>query len=252
MTISAERAHRFGWEKGTIEFVELEKKNRFGWEKGTIEFVDEYVLRDWDESKHPREPAGSPEGGQFGEGGGGAAPAAAPAPAPLAPLSKEQKRSVNYYQGQTGYHTINHALRHSKELKPQVEAHVKMLDDVINRFRASQPFNVYRGVKYDMVEELEKQWKEWQKDKSKPPPIFTDKAYLSTSFRKEAAAVYNPNNIITIKLPKGQHVFDVASQHMGHEGESEILLPRGMKFKVISLKDVQHGNGTAITVEPVT
>jgi hypothetical protein len=29
--------------------------------------------RDWDESKHPRVPAGSPGGGQFGEGGGGGA-----------------------------------------------------------------------------------------------------------------------------------------------------------------------------------
>ena len=29
------------------------------------------LLRDWDESKHPREPAGSPEGGQFAGGGGG-------------------------------------------------------------------------------------------------------------------------------------------------------------------------------------
>ena len=26
--------------------------------------------KDWDESKHPRVPAGSPEGGQFGSGGG--------------------------------------------------------------------------------------------------------------------------------------------------------------------------------------
>ena len=29
------------------------------------------LARDWDESKHPRVPAGSPDGGQFGEGGGG-------------------------------------------------------------------------------------------------------------------------------------------------------------------------------------
>ena len=29
------------------------------------------VVREWDESKHPRVPGGSPEGGQFGEGGGG-------------------------------------------------------------------------------------------------------------------------------------------------------------------------------------
>lgn len=33
---------------------------------------DPSELREWDESKHPRVPAGSPEGGQFGEGGGGA------------------------------------------------------------------------------------------------------------------------------------------------------------------------------------
>jgi hypothetical protein len=30
------------------------------------------LLKDWDESKHPRVPAGGPDGGQFGEGGGGA------------------------------------------------------------------------------------------------------------------------------------------------------------------------------------
>lgn len=32
------------------------------------------LLKDWDESKHPRVPAGGPDGGQFGEGGGGAEP----------------------------------------------------------------------------------------------------------------------------------------------------------------------------------
>jgi hypothetical protein len=38
------------------------------------------LAREWDESKHPRVPAGSPDGGQFGAGGGGAegAPASKP------------------------------------------------------------------------------------------------------------------------------------------------------------------------------
>src|SRR3954465_939050 len=30
------------------------------------------LAREWDEGKHPRVPAGSPDGGQFGSGGGGA------------------------------------------------------------------------------------------------------------------------------------------------------------------------------------
>lgn len=34
------------------------------------EHVDEEPIKAWDESEHPRVPAGSPDGGQFGEGGG--------------------------------------------------------------------------------------------------------------------------------------------------------------------------------------
>lgn len=39
--------------------------------KAFPELVVKQVEKDWDESKHPRVPAGSPEGGQFGTGGGG-------------------------------------------------------------------------------------------------------------------------------------------------------------------------------------
>jgi hypothetical protein len=44
--------------------------------------AEEVAWRDWDEGKHPRAPAGSPEGGQFTSEGGGSAPSG---PAPKLP-----------------------------------------------------------------------------------------------------------------------------------------------------------------------
>jgi hypothetical protein len=44
-------------------------KGRYDWDEGDIVWYTQ--RRAWDESAHPREPAGSPEGGQFAGGAGG-------------------------------------------------------------------------------------------------------------------------------------------------------------------------------------
>jgi 2'-5' RNA ligase len=56
----------------TIEECEaIWQRDEAGLELGLTDREIELILLEWDESKHPRVPAGSPEGGQFGSGGGG-------------------------------------------------------------------------------------------------------------------------------------------------------------------------------------
>jgi len=65
------------------------------------------MLKEWDESKHPRVPAGSPDGGQFGGGGGGAAEDSTPSKKPgksKKPAKKEDfdKAKIRFRAGEGG------------------------------------------------------------------------------------------------------------------------------------------------------
>jgi hypothetical protein len=55
--------------------------------------------KDWDEGKHPREPAGSSTGGQFGSGGGGESEAEAPSAANDYGLSTKEKADLKVFGG---------------------------------------------------------------------------------------------------------------------------------------------------------
>ena len=50
---------------------EEDRVQRFIWHEGELELVESEEEKLFDPEKHPREPAGSPEGGEFTSGGGG-------------------------------------------------------------------------------------------------------------------------------------------------------------------------------------
>jgi hypothetical protein len=189
----------------------------------------EALLREWDESKHPRVPGGSSEGGQFGEDGGGSSGTESSGAVDLTP---EEQASITYYQGDKGFEAINGSLR--KGNSPG--EHAKRLSSAIGKHRLAQETTVYRGFGNTLSKKLADMWRD--KEPGDPPITFVDKGFVSTSSSKKIAESFSKNTI-TIKLPKGYNALPVTDREMSHE--KEILIDRGTKFKVTNMRKTAAG-----------
>jgi hypothetical protein len=202
----------------------------------------------FDESEHPRVPAGSPEGGEFASGGGGGESK------PLVPENTEAfepqwdkiKNEATASRLQFAIKTwvsenfaeINHSLRHgSAGRDDEMDRTIKSLDDVF-QYAVATPRNylVYRGMgpSHHTVGE------EWQ-----------DNGFVSTSTSRSTANAFAETNggyLVEITIPKGTKLIapmvapDKDRRLFEEEGEeeeveivrdeSELTLPRGSKFKI--------------------
>jgi hypothetical protein len=185
------------------------------------------LLREFDESKHPRVPAGSSGGGQFGEGGGAGADPSEPVD-----LTPEEQASITYYQGDKGFEAINGSLR--KGNSPG--EHAKRLSSAIGKHRLAQETVVYRGFGNTLSKKLADMWRD--KEPGDPPITFVDKGFVSTSSSKKVAESFSKNTI-TIKLPKGSMALPVTDRKNAHE--KEILIDRGTKFKITNMRKTAAG-----------
>jgi len=143
-------------------------------------------------------------------------------------LSDKEKNAIKNYQGD-GFEKMNASLRNGN---PPGEK-VKELDAIINKFRLSQDFTVYRGVGNTVSKQIEDNWKEGVIE-------FSDKAFVSTSMSKKIAERFSKNTM-EISLPKGHPVLDIVTENFEHSPEQEILLPRNVKFKVTSVRRTAAG-----------
>lgn len=183
----------------------------------------------WDESKHPRQPEGSSEGGEF-------APAGAFA---NLTLSSEEKNSLFEYSV-TDYYPMNALLRFGSKVEddyasqydfPRLKRQIADLDAVIARSHVKSDVQVFRGVRGSAAKE--------QFDKAKVGDTFTDKGFVSTSIAKTVGDKYQGDVRVFITLKKGSpaaYIGDVAS----NKNDQEVVLPRGSKF-LITKKDVRGG-----------
>jgi hypothetical protein len=94
-----------------------------------LEISREEVERAWDEDKHPREPAGSPQGGEFTSGGGGGSGADAAGTADQGPSGEKPST------GDTGKHFVSLAERGviSHELAAELERRAANVDKAGNK-----------------------------------------------------------------------------------------------------------------------
>lgn len=127
-------------------------------------------------------------------------------------------QSSNY---KDGYLAINGGLR-----RPPPPEHLTKtitdLDAAIGKATVPETVEVYRGI-------------------TRPLPfskgdVFTDKGFLSTSGAKGTAGAFSEKEgaLMHIRVPKGANAAWVDAVNDG--GERELLLPRGSKFKVLSVK----------------
>ena len=174
--------------------------------------------------------------GRFGEGGGGGGGEAAgasgsgsgggpdydsiAAPEP----SAEQASTLSKYQTDDGYKAINTALRKGQILTPKGQATIAAMDSYFDSVPALKGEIVtYRGLS-----SMPKGMREGA--------TFSDKTYVSTSFKKELAEDFAGKSgvLMRIRVPKGKKVVAMDSALRGRSrfDEREVLLRRGSKFRI--------------------
>lgn len=134
---------------------------------------------------------------------------------------------------------VNAALRGRMPRTPKTDADIEALDAAFEMSKASRRITVHRGV-IDGQHILPDDWQsrdltglEWKDD-----------AYTATSASKDFAKAYvgEPETRgfgINIKLPKGSPAIALPDAIGGLDAEGEIILPRGLTFRVIKDNGVQ-------------
>lgn len=141
--------------------------------------------------------------------------------------SVDQKAALRKYQEPT-FKGINNGLRKGKVPK-SAEKTVKHLDQVFKDKKNAWPEDstVYRGLGFLDVDHLLK---------AKPGSIIQEKGYTSTSFVPERAKQYGSAKV-KIRVPKGaKAIYPDAANEKGRSFDSEVLLNRDSRFRVVSVK----------------
>jgi hypothetical protein len=193
--------------------------------------------KDWDESKHPRVPAGSAGGGQFGEGGGGARDAEDVSEFDTGEkvlYHSDSRPGVQMYSGLGNSFTINAALRDNdtSELAPELKQTIKDLDSEIDHSKTTADRVITRGLHgWSAIEHF-----------VEPGTVVKDNGFMSAS-RNEAWAKKTFGSarhgfegaLINISVPKGSKMLTVAGSE-----EDEVILPRGTALKIKDAKVTGH------------
>jgi hypothetical protein len=200
----------------------------------------EIELRDWDESKHPREPAGSPQGGQFTGGGGGDDDLGSMALGGEDRNITASTRKVDKLRDEMGvvYDDLPLGQRQALDMYTldsfdfnqrarqhgtgPVGAWIENLDGLVTSHTLPHDVTVYRTVGWQRTQAILNHEK---------GDAFSDAAFMSTTLDK--SKIDRPGSYIEIQVPKGSRAFPVGSLSNFPE-EAEILFPRDSRLEIIS------------------
>lgn len=101
--------------------------------------------------------------------------------------------------------------------------YVDYMDALLARSKLDQPAIVYRGTDWDVFEEDDL-----------TDSIITDKAFVSTTLTRETAERFADGALLEIRVPQGAQAINMEQWSIASGSESELLLQRGSKFRVIS------------------
>lgn len=138
-------------------------------------------------------------------------------------ISDDVANALEQYKGET-YSDINNDLResgYSDIWGDDIEA----IDSAFEGMGTPGAVTVYRGGSYDAFEDYD----------DLTGSVIKDQAFVSTSLVEGVAAAHSDGLMIEIRLPEGTPaIFMDVWKVTGWDTESELLLPRDTKFKVIS------------------
>lgn len=144
-------------------------------------------------------------------------------------LSQTQDEAMQQYKGED-FLEVNDELRMAGSSEMRLESDPdQYLDELIeSAFEGTslpEPIVVYRGSDWDVFEDFGDLTGE----------IISDDAYVSTTMIKRIAEAHSDGLVMEIRLPEGaQAIYMDKWKVTGWDTESELLLPKGSKFKVIS------------------
>jgi hypothetical protein len=162
-----------------------------------------------------------------------------------AKLDEKEVQALKEYTGSM-YTTVNPLLRAGKPVSKEDRNEVKLVDEAFKKAKTTEPIEVYRGISGDFYSGL------------KDGDVFEDKGFVSTSTDLDTADNFargDAKAIMKVQVPKGSRAISVDSLSVFKKGgaavrsENEILLDRGGKFKVISIKPGKGNQPKIITVE---
>lgn len=198
-------------------------------------------------------PGGSSKGGQFcdekggssgggssaksGSGDKGSGSSSSGQSTSTVKLSKSQENALTKYSG-SAHQTINSGLRSGKlsasdkktvaELDSAMKASDKKMELIGNP-------KLYRAADIPEIKNALKQ------NKNLVGVEFTDKGFVSTTKSLDVAKSFQrgDSQILIVSAPKGTKMIDMAKHSEFGDKEQEVLLSRGLKFKVTKVEKVK-------------
>jgi hypothetical protein len=142
-----------------------------------------------------------------------------------AKFTADENAALNKYVSNQ-YISINKGLRAGRESEI-----TRQLDSAISKTALPRDVVVYRGIGDTLSKKIFDKW-----DPSNKKPIeFIDKAFVSTTARKDTAKKFS-RNVMEIRIPKGTSGMPVPNGN-----EYEIVLGREHKFRVVDVKRLITG-----------
>lgn len=144
-------------------------------------------------------------------------------------LTEVQNEAVQQYKGED-FLKVNDELRMAGHSEMRLESDPdQYLDELIeSSFEGTslpEPVIVYRGADWDVFEDID----------DLTGDIISDDAFVSTTMIRGIAEGHSDGLVMEIRLPKGaQAIYMDKWKVTGWDTESELLLPKGSKFKVVS------------------
>jgi len=181
-------------------------------------------------------------------------------------LTDDQRNSLQNYQIDT-YKGINYYLRTGKELpdtklpKEFMKPHIDLIDQSVSK-KLKEPLQVYRAFNDPAISKI---LESGDINKLKGM-VYSDKAYMSTTLDRRVTDSFLRDLMVagkipiraTIKLPKNQRVAmvqDLANVgnkvEVGQLKESELLLPRNVRFRIKDVKLVEGYNRGKIKIRGI-
>jgi len=137
------------------------------------------------------------------------------------PLSDEENEALKWYK-EDGFYDLNSDLRDAGYSE---DDRVEIIDAALDKSRLAEPVITYRGADWSVFEE-----------ENLIGATIEDQAFVSTSLSERVATAHADGVIIEIRVPAGTRALNMERWQVAgwQRGESELLLPRNSKFKVIS------------------
>jgi len=145
-------------------------------------------------------------------------------------VTEAENEAIKAYKGEM-FTEVNDDLRMAGSSGQMIEVDGKevyldeTIDAVMKKTKMPESVVTYRGVGYDVFED----------DDDLTGDTITDQAFVSASLNKRMAERFSDGAVLEIRVPKGAQALWMEKQwRLSLGSESELLLPRNSKFKVLS------------------